>query len=1337
MLQVVKAKLRSVFITLVVVAVVLTGIIPGSLQSSAASGSVGGAGITLIGFSKGTQSDPYIHYESRLTISGTYVGLKDPRNLRLSRKNNGLLEKLSDQPTIVEGTSTFTFFNVGLKPGMNEIGFYELTNAGEEVKFTFYVIYNDTPVFSDLKVGNVPLSTDVTVPTIVYSSRPSAITGRALNATNVRVDNLTTNKSYTTRRVNDGGSFAIDMVLAKGYNNLRITALAENKEINLVERQVIYTDEYSKQGANDHFYNVKIEKTPLDSAGLETVVDENMNAEFIVSGDLLIHKDSTIEPFGASDPKTITDAGEIRIYDSNGDTKFNPEVTSPSIQYKDTLGEYLRYSFSVKVPGTKNSFEDGKKYSLAFWYPYNQVTVDESGVVTRTPKNVEIANHKYPIQYMAPNSPRIESMVLSSEGNVQVDLNNVNIVRSSPYTIELKTKNISDTTKFKISYLYDTTRTDDDDALAGQYEVTRDDKDTSIFRITIKKAPSKETDVRLTYDNNKIERTFKIRPEVVPHVQLSYVSSSGKTVYVEKGLTITDLSDPLNGQDLIGQVRNYAPVTQGNVKVKIGSDPVTITPHPSDATRFTIKSDDLGKVLEKDSSSGIRVLEITLENQPKLTFKYNISYINEVVPKIKDVKFEIEQNSETVVLSKKSTETDYNTSALYLSGFSFDVEAADEVTVKKDGKVIAVFKDKSGTWEFQKIDPDYLQSLKAAVQGTADSANTKLDSLFTRSNFESTGNSSDDSFRAEMDDFDYVSLLNIFGKMDKEEATKRLPLFPLVLQEGGSTTFEISAAKGDLITRQKYTIKQTTHSWIVLDPMKREGEDYVTVNANSAKVRIFAENAEKILFGKEEVVAKNTTDPEFEFNDKLGRPIPTNGYYMFESTVSLKPGLNTVKYTVVVNGNQFKDEIKIYNAGSSVSGAVYRDILGKKVSFSVFEKALELKFPTGTVLLSPSDARVGGEVNHPRDDINIDVPLYFGIADRSTGQVDPDIEPDSDDIEEMEDILKPDSNFNYASPLYYIDAGVQGAPGGTDPYYQEDDVLIRGKEVDLKLWHKRYRDNLVPSKQGTLSIKYDSSIVNAANTTLAIMYNNGEGWVNIGGVVNTGKKTITVPFRGFGYYMALKIKNSFPDVVNHEFARDAIETLYSKGIMVASDYNWFGADMKITRGEFATMIVKALDLPINAGPYRDEANSRPSSPTFSDVDRNDNNPWNWSYEYIETAARAGIVRGKDAERFFPDDSLTREEAAIIIARALNLKTGNPDTSKVALGKMFTDAHLTGYYAVPSVLAVTKAKIMNGEPNDATAKKPTYRFNPRGDLTRAEMAVITYRIMVQLKKLPKQ
>ncbi|UUZ82616.1 S-layer homology domain-containing protein [Paenibacillus sp. P26] len=92
---------------------------------------------------------------------------------------------------------------------------------------------------------------------------------------------------------------------------------------------------------------------------------------------------------------------------------------------------------------------------------------------------------------------------------------------------------------------------------------------------------------------------------------------------------------------------------------------------------------------------------------------------------------------------------------------------------------------------------------------------------------------------------------------------------------------------------------------------------------------------------------------------------------------------------------------------------------------------------------------------------------------------------------------------------------------------------------------------------------------------------------------------------------------------------------------------------------------------------------------------------------------------------------------MIIARAMQLKlTANADTSLANLSKMFTDATGVNTYAVPSVEAVAKAGLMDGEENTLLPgqKKATFRFSPIGNLTRAQAAEIVHRILVKLKKI---
>jgi hypothetical protein len=279
-----------------------------------------------------------------------------------------------------------------------------------------------------------------------------------------------------------------------------------------------------------------------------------------------------------------------------------------------------------------------------------------------------------------------------------------------------------------------------------------------------------------------------------------------------------------------------------------------------------------------------------------------------------------------------------------------------------------------------------------------------------------------------------------------------------------------------------------------------------------------------------------------------------------------------------------------------------------------------------------------------------------------------------------------------------------------------------------------------PTKDGTLTLAYDPAIRNQEAGRLAVFYldlsavQSGaatSAWVNLGGVVNTSNHTISVPFRHFGYYVVAKEVYSYQDVASHSWAKDYLETMYSKGIMVADPalVDLFNPDVPITRGEFTTMVVKMLGLPLD---YDD--NHR----LFIDVGRALGGLYD--YRYIETAARKGIVHGVGPNIFRPGDPLTRQEAAVIIAAALNLKTTDPKAAKTALSRLYGDANAVDPYAAPAVLAVSQKKIMEGSPAPGSGstggknQKPVMYFNPASQLTRAEAAAIAYNVMKQLKKL---
>ncbi len=120
--------------------------------------------------------------------------------------------------------------------------------------------------------------------------------------------------------------------------------------------------------------------------------------------------------------------------------------------------------------------------------------------------------------------------------------------------------------------------------------------------------------------------------------------------------------------------------------------------------------------------------------------------------------------------------------------------------------------------------------------------------------------------------------------------------------------------------------------------------------------------------------------------------------------------------------------------------------------------------------------------------------------------------------------------------------------------------------------------------------------------------------------------------------------------------------------------------------------------------------------------------------YIMAAVSNGIVQGKTAHasgqnKFGPKDNLTRAEAAVMAARAMKLKVdtySDLDKTKKSLLKHYKkeDIENTPGWALPYVLAVTNAKIMQGN----TSKE----FLANQNLSFEEASALIYKLMDKLK-----
>ena len=164
----------------------------------------------------------------------------------------------------------------------------------------------------------------------------------------------------------------------------------------------------------------------------------------------------------------------------------------------------------------------------------------------------------------------------------------------------------------------------------------------------------------------------------------------------------------------------------------------------------------------------------------------------------------------------------------------------------------------------------------------------------------------------------------------------------------------------------------------------------------------------------------------------------------------------------------------------------------------------------------------------------------------------------------------------------------------------------------------------------------------------------------------------------------------FKDAASH-WAKEAINDMGSRMVVTGTDNDLYEPDRDITRAEFATVMVRALGLKPGTG-----------SNSFSDVSTSQ-----WYCEYIQTASQYGIVSGYGDGRFGPMDKITREQAMVMISRAMKitgLKAGLAEGDVDTLLAGFGDSEQAAAYAKESIAACIKTGIVSGKSGKMLAPK---------------------------------
>ncbi|MFZ5352858.1 MAG: S-layer homology domain-containing protein [Bacillota bacterium] len=171
---------------------------------------------------------------------------------------------------------------------------------------------------------------------------------------------------------------------------------------------------------------------------------------------------------------------------------------------------------------------------------------------------------------------------------------------------------------------------------------------------------------------------------------------------------------------------------------------------------------------------------------------------------------------------------------------------------------------------------------------------------------------------------------------------------------------------------------------------------------------------------------------------------------------------------------------------------------------------------------------------------------------------------------------------------------------------------------------------------------------------------------------------------------------SFSDISGH-WAEDGMNNLSYMDVLKGFPDGTLKPSKTITRGEYVTMLVRALEIPIT-DTYK----------TYYD----DVTVTSWCYYSVSSAKQYGLLEVFQGKSFEPDKIITREEMAVIAVEAVNT-----DYKQKAIS--FSDIK-TDYRYYDEIVKAGSLGIIKGMP-DGT-------FKPKGSSTRAEASVIIQRLM---------
>lgn len=184
------------------------------------------------------------------------------------------------------------------------------------------------------------------------------------------------------------------------------------------------------------------------------------------------------------------------------------------------------------------------------------------------------------------------------------------------------------------------------------------------------------------------------------------------------------------------------------------------------------------------------------------------------------------------------------------------------------------------------------------------------------------------------------------------------------------------------------------------------------------------------------------------------------------------------------------------------------------------------------------------------------------------------------------------------------------------------------------------------------------------------------------------------------------VSANFDDLAGYSAQmKSAVDYLYTLGVVKGTGERNYAPGASIRRGDFCVMLSRAFQFNVGS-----------TVRGFSDVA-----PDAYYAQAVNEMYALGVVNGVGGGRFDPSSSLTRQDAALMVQRALNQAGINvPDGNAAALAA-YGDRGQVVQYAQGAVSGLVQMGLLPTSNN---------RLSPRSSLNRGDMALLLHRAMTQ-------